>query len=138
MSVFDELKKAGSAAGSVVSEGAARSSKMSQMEIRRVKLRSLQKDVAGAEQEMGALAYDLVQAGELSHPMLSASQARVSDARAALSDLEAEIAALRDEALHGDKPSEEEAETATAPPSPGDETAETSAKASKSDDADAI
>jgi hypothetical protein len=94
--------------------------------------------VAGAEQEMGALAYDLVQAGELSHPMLSASQAKISEARAAVSDVEAEIASLKGEALHGDEPSEERAETTTAPPSPGAETAETTTEASKSDDAGAF
>ena len=95
MGLFDDIKKAGSAAGSAVSEGAAKAGKLSQVETERRKLKSLQDELASAQREMGAGVYELMRRGELSHPALDAPRAIISEALAQVSDKQAEIAALK-------------------------------------------
>ena len=104
MGIFDEIKKVGSAAGSAVSEGAAKVGKLSQVEIEKRKLKSLQDEVASAQQEMGALVYDLMERGELSHPGLGAAQSMISEAQAQVSAKEAEIEAMKAEARDSEEP----------------------------------
>lgn len=98
MGLFDEIKKVGSKAGDAVSEGAAKVGKLSQVEVERRKLKSLQDEVADAQREMGAVVDELVERGELSHPALDAHRARISEAQARVADKEVEIAALKAEA----------------------------------------
>ena len=107
MGVFDEIKKAGSKAGGAVSEGAAKVGKLSQVEMEKRKLKSLLDEVASAQQELGAAAYELMERGELSNPGLDAARARISEAQARVSDKEAEIEALRAEATGAEEPAAE-------------------------------
>jgi chromosome segregation ATPase len=90
MGVVDDIKKA----GSTVQKEA---SKFTRVQLEQRKLRPLQRDVAGAEQEAGALAYDLAERGDLAHPTLDAPLARIKQARAAAAEKEAEIAQLKAE-----------------------------------------
>jgi uncharacterized coiled-coil DUF342 family protein len=99
MGMVDNIKKA----GGNVSKGAG---KFTQVQIQQRKLRSLQGDVGRAEQEMGGLVFDLVERGDLVHPALDASQARIREASALVADKEAEIAKLKAE------PEGEDAESA--------------------------
>ena len=90
MGVVNDIKKA----GSTVQKEA---SKFTRVQLEQRKLRSLQRDVAGAEQEAGALAYDLAERGDLAHAALDAPLARIQQARAAAAEKEAEIAQLKAE-----------------------------------------
>ncbi len=111
MGGFDEIKKAGSAAGSAVTEGAAKVVKLSQVEIEKHRLKSLRVYLASAQQEMGALVYELLERGELSNPELEACQMTISEALALVAEKEAEIATLKAEAKQSEEPfSEAEAD----------------------------
>lgn len=107
MAGFDEIKKAGSAAGSAVTEGAVKVVKLSQAEIEKHRLKSLRVYLASAQQEMGALVYELVERGELLHPELEACQATISEALALVAEKEAEIATLKAEGGRGEETTEE-------------------------------
>lgn len=95
MSVSNNIKKAGttvSKAGTTVSTEAR---KFSQVQLLQRKLRTLQGDVARAEEEMGGLVFDLVERGDLTHPSLDPSQARIKVARDLVTEKETEIAKLK-------------------------------------------
>jgi hypothetical protein len=62
-----------------------------------VKLKSLQGDVETTIGQLGHVAFDLVDKGELKHPGLEDAIARVHAAKQLVADKEAEIAALRAE-----------------------------------------
>jgi hypothetical protein len=53
---------------------------------------------------MGALVYDLMERGELSHPGLGAAQSMISEAQAQVAAKEAEIEALKAEARTSEEP----------------------------------
>jgi phage host-nuclease inhibitor protein Gam len=90
MGVVNDIKKAGS---TVTKEA----SKFTQVQLQQRKLRSLQGDVARAEQEMGGMVYDLAEHGELTHPALDATQARIKVTRDLVAEKENEIAKLKSE-----------------------------------------
>jgi len=58
-------------------------------------LKSLQGDVADAQKELGAIAYDLVARSAISHVEMEAPVAKVREAQALVAEKEAEIAELR-------------------------------------------
>lgn len=95
MDVLDNIKKA----GSTVSKEAG---KFSRVQLQQLKLRSLQGDVSRAEQELGALAFDLLERGELTHPALELQRARIQEALAAVADKEAEIEKIKAEPDEGE------------------------------------
>ena len=95
MGACDEIKKAGSAAGSALTEGAAKVGKVLQTEIEKRKLKSLEEDVATAQQEMGAMVFDLMGSGELRHMALGVPQANINEALALVAEKKAEIEALK-------------------------------------------
>lgn len=88
MGFLDDLKKAASS----VASDAGKASKVAQAQI---KLKSLQGDVADANKELGAVAYDLAARGAISHPELEGPIAKVREAQALVAQKEAEIAELR-------------------------------------------
>ncbi len=88
MGVSDNIKKA----GTTVSTEAR---KFSQVQLQQRKLRSLQGDVARAEGEMGGLVFDLVERGDLTHPSLDPSLARIKTARDLVAEKETEIAKFK-------------------------------------------
>ncbi len=94
MDVVDDIKKA----ASTVSREAT---KFSQVQLQQLKVRSLQGDVARAEQEMGSLVMDLRERGELPHQALDAPQAKIEQARLAVTEKEAEITRLKSEYTEG-------------------------------------
>ena len=88
MGLFDDFKKA---AGSVASD-AGKAGKIAQAQM---KLKSLQGDVGTAHKELGAVAYDLIARGAISHAELEPPVAKVREAQALVAEKEAEIAQLR-------------------------------------------
>lgn len=90
MGVVEDIKKAGS---TVTKEA----SKFTQIQLQQRKLRSLQGDLARAEQEMGGLVYDLIEHGELTHAALDVAQAKIKVARDLVAEKENEIAKLKAE-----------------------------------------
>jgi hypothetical protein len=75
-----------------VASDAGKASKVAQAQL---KLKSLQGDVASAQKELGAVAYDLVSRGAISHVEMEAPVAKVREAQALVAEKEAEIAELR-------------------------------------------
>lgn len=90
MGVVNDIKKA----GSTVQKEA---SKFTHVQLEQRKLRSLQGDVARAEQEAGALVCELAERGEIAHAALDAPLAKVTQARSVAAEKEAEIARLKTE-----------------------------------------
>ena len=90
MGIIDDLKKTGSS----VAEGTGRTAKVAQAQL---KLKSLQRDVATAQKALGAVAYDLLERGDLANAELDAPLAKTKDALALLAAKEAEITALKTE-----------------------------------------
>jgi hypothetical protein len=88
MGFLDNVKKA----ATNVASDAGKASKVAQAQL---KLKSLQGDVAGAQKELGAIAYDLVARGAISHVEMEAPVAKVREAQALVAEKEAEIAELR-------------------------------------------
>jgi hypothetical protein len=88
MGFLDDLKKA----ATNVASDAGKASKIAQAQL---KLKSLQGDVASAQKELGAVAYDLAARGAISHAELEAPLAKVREAQALVAEKEAEIAELR-------------------------------------------
>jgi hypothetical protein len=88
MGFLDNVKKA----ATNVASDAGKASKVAQAQL---KLKSLQGDVAGAQKELGAIAYDLVARGAVSHVEMEAPVAKVREAQALVAEKEAEIAELR-------------------------------------------
>jgi chromosome segregation ATPase len=110
MGVSDNIKKAGttvSKAGTTVSKAGTTVStearKFSQVQLLQRKLRSLQGDVSRAEEEMGGLVFDLVERGDVTHPSLDPSQARIRIARDLVAEKETEIAKLKAKDAGGDR-----------------------------------
>lgn len=103
MGIIEGLKKAGSS----VSEGAGRASKLSQAQLQQLKLKSLQDDVATAQEELGALVFDLIERGELAHGELDASHTKIKEALALVAEKETEIATLRAESRRGEEMTEQ-------------------------------
>jgi hypothetical protein len=95
MGVFDEVKRAGSAAGGALTRGKAKVGELSRVEVEKRNLRSLEQDLAVAQQEMGALVFDLVGSGELRHPALGDPQAKINETLALIAEKKAEIAAAK-------------------------------------------
>jgi hypothetical protein len=90
MGIFDTIKeKAGDLA-----DDAGRAGKVTAAQ---VKLKSLQGDVEKAIDQLGHDAFDLIEAGELTHPGLEDAIAKVREAKQIVADKEAEIAAIRAE-----------------------------------------
>jgi hypothetical protein len=88
MGFLDNVKKA----ATNVASDAGKASKVAQAQL---KLKSLQGDVANAQKELGAIAYDLVARDAISHAEMDAPVAKVREAQAVVAEKEAEIAELR-------------------------------------------
>ena len=88
MGVIDNIKKA----GSTVTKEAG---KFSQVQLQQLKLRSLQGDLSRAEQELGAVVYNLLEGGELEHPALELQREKIKEAIAHVAEKEAEIERLK-------------------------------------------
>ena len=97
MGIIDDVKKTGSS----VAEGAGRTAKVAQAQI---KLPSLKWDVSNAKKELGAVAFDLLERGELAHAELDTPLAKVKDALAAVAAKEAEISALKTQGKSSEAP----------------------------------
>jgi len=88
MGFLDSVKKT----ATNVASDAGKAGKVAQAQL---KLKSLQGDVANAQKELGAIAYDLVARGAVSHVEMEAPVAKVREAQALVAEKEAEIAELR-------------------------------------------
>jgi hypothetical protein len=91
MGFFDTVKEKANALAS----DAGRASKVTAAQARVV---VLQNNVRKAERELGHAAFDLIERGELEPAGMAEAAARLREAHQALSDKEAEIAAIRAEA----------------------------------------
>jgi hypothetical protein len=112
MGLFDTVKLKANA----LAADAERAGKVTAAQARTV---VLQNDIRKAERELGHSAFSLMESGEIAHPDLEAAATRLSQAKQALRDKEAEIEALR----HGEEAGGEAA------PSPADETIAPAAEA---------
>lgn len=110
MAIIDDLKKTGSS----VAEGAGRTAKVAQAQL---KLQSLKWDVSTAKKELGAVAFDLLERGEVANAELDAPLAKMKDALALVAAKEAEISALKTAGTSSEVPAPEAAATE----SPADE-----------------
>jgi hypothetical protein len=91
MGFFDTVKEKANALAS----DAGRASKVTAAQARVV---VLQNEIRKAERELGHATFDLVERGDLEHAGITEAAARLREAHRALSDKEAEIAALRADA----------------------------------------
>jgi len=111
MGFFDTVKEKANALAS----DAGRASKVTAAQARVV---VLQNEVRKAERELGHATFDLVESGKLGHAGIAASAARLRDAHRALSEKEAEIAAIR--AGAGDPQAAGAAAQVVEPPAPAE------------------
>jgi hypothetical protein len=88
MGLFDKVtQKAAGLAGDAATAGKVGAAQ--------VKLKSLEGDADTAKRDLGAQAYALIKAGELSHPSLDGATAAVDAAMAAIAAKTAEIEAIK-------------------------------------------
>jgi hypothetical protein len=115
MGFFDTVKEKANALAS----DAGRASKVTAAQARVV---VLQNDVRKAERALGHAAFGLIERGELEPAGMAEAAARLREAHQALSDKEAEIAAIRG-AAHDPQAEAAGEVTVAAEPEPADETA---------------
>ena len=106
MGLFDTVKLKANA----LAADAERAGKVTAAQARTV---VLQNEIRKAERELGHSAFSLIESGEIAHPDLEATAARLREARQAPHDKEAEIARLRQGAAG---PAPERAETGAPEP----------------------
>jgi len=106
MGLFDTVKLKANA----LAADAERAGKVTAAQARTV---VLQNEIRKAERELGHSAFSLIESGEIGHPDLEATAARLREARQAPHDKEAEIARLRQGAAG---PAPERAETGAPEP----------------------
>lgn len=116
MGFFDKVKEK----ASEVASDAGRATKVAQVQL---KVKSLQGEVENAKKEIGVIAFDLIDKGELSNPAFDATLAKIRATQAQIEEKEAEIAALKAEGsaegtvpgeAAGEAPAAEEAVESTA------------------------
>ena len=115
MGIIDDLKKTGSS----LAEGAERAAKVAEAQL---KLRSLQSDVAAAQKALGAVAFDLLERGDLAHADLDAPLAKMKDALDLVAAKEVEITALEAEGKCCEAPAPEGAASESSAEEPSAET----------------
>jgi len=108
MGLFDTVKLKANA----LAADAERAGKVTAAQARTV---VLQNDIRKAERELGHSAFSLIESGEIAHPDLEATVARLREARQVLKNKEAEIAGLRRGAEAGDKSASAPADEAAGP-----------------------
>jgi hypothetical protein len=108
MGLFDTVKLKANA----LAADAERAGKVTAAQARAV---VLQNDIRKAERELGHSAFSLIESGEIAHPDLEATVARLREARQVLKNKEAEIAGLRRGAEAGDKSAPAPADEAAGP-----------------------
>jgi hypothetical protein len=116
MGLLDKMKERATELADVAKEragdlagDASRAGKVAQAQL---KLRSLQGDLDDANKRLGAVAYDLVQRGELAHAELAGPADEVRRAEAKVREKEDEIARLRAEGPSDAKPAQTDTEAA--------------------------
>ena len=88
MGFFDKVKETASQAASET----GRQAKIAQAQM---KVKSLQGDVDKAKKELGDVAFDLIDKGEVANPGFDAPMAKIREAMAEVAAKEAEIESLR-------------------------------------------
>lgn len=88
MGFLDKMKDS----ASKVASDAGRATKVAQAQM---KVKSLQGDIDGVKKEIGAVAYDLIIAGELTNAAFDEKMARIAEIQTQVTEKEAEIAALK-------------------------------------------
>jgi hypothetical protein len=88
MGFLDKVKEN----ASKVAGDAGRATKVAQAQL---KVRSLQGDIEGVKKEIGGVAYDLIEKGELINPAFDELIAKIRDIQVQIGEKEAEIASLR-------------------------------------------
>lgn len=90
MGFFDKVKEN----ATKVASDAGRATKVAQAQM---KVKSLQGEIENAKKEIGVIAFDLIDKGELSNPAFDTPLAKIRATQAQIEEKETEIAALKAE-----------------------------------------